>query len=340
MDSITHILLGGALAQAIAGRRAGFIAAFLLGGLAATAPDFDVFIRTGNVVRDHAIHRHFMHSIVMAPVLATVTWAIFMLLRRLRPSAGLLYLAAMAACISHTMLDALTSFGTVMFWPWTERRIALDVIAVIDPLYTLPLMAGVAAAFWKRSVRAAAAGLVLSTCYMGIAAVQHERAARVQQQLLASRGVTRTSQHRVLPQIGGIVLYRSIYIHDGRIFVDAIRPGVFGAGKVKPGGSLPVLAVDDLDPSPLPANIARDFGLFTWFCDGYVARSPDDPQLITDLRYALAPEEVRSVWGVKLETVDRPQWIMRVRWGYTRKLVTDIFRPTGYVAIAQRGVAP
>jgi inner membrane protein len=73
VDSITHIFLGSALVQALAGRRLGHARAFLLGAIAATLPDFDVLIHTGNEITRHALHRHFTHGLVMVPVLAAQT---------------------------------------------------------------------------------------------------------------------------------------------------------------------------------------------------------------------------------------------------------------------------
>jgi hypothetical protein len=88
--------------------------------------------------------------------------------------------------------------------------------------------------------------------------------------------------------------------------------------------------------------MARDFDRFAWFADGYVARSPSHPQLITDLRYALTPDGLESIWGVQLEDTAQPRWIMATRIGghYARRLLADIFRPTGYVNIAAIPPAP
>lgn len=70
MDPVTHIFLGAAVAQVAVARRTGYARAFFIGALAAALPDFDVFLHTGDVMRDHALHRHFMHSLVIVPALA------------------------------------------------------------------------------------------------------------------------------------------------------------------------------------------------------------------------------------------------------------------------------
>src|ERR1035437_8488117 len=104
MDSVTHVFLGGAVAQSIAGRRLG-PAAFFVGALAATLPDFDVFIHTGDVVRDHVLHRHFTHALVMTPVLAALAVLPFLCSRSLRDKWRAMYLAAFLACATHGALD-------------------------------------------------------------------------------------------------------------------------------------------------------------------------------------------------------------------------------------------
>src|ERR1041385_8138241 len=107
MDSLTHILLGGAIGQSLFPRRLGRLA-FSLGAMAATLPDFDVLIHTGNVVHNHSLHRHFMHSLLIIPLLATAAVVPFLLVKRLRSQWPVMLLVATLACLSHTLLDSLT----------------------------------------------------------------------------------------------------------------------------------------------------------------------------------------------------------------------------------------
>src|SRR5438309_445182 len=98
MDSVTHIFLGGAIAQLIAGRKMGMARAFVLGGLAATIPDFDVFIHTGDTMRDHALHRYFMHSLAIVPLLSLLAVLPFVLPRKRRGDFRIAFAAAFLAC--------------------------------------------------------------------------------------------------------------------------------------------------------------------------------------------------------------------------------------------------
>ena len=332
MDSITHIFLASALTQVAAGRRLGRTRAFLIGAIAATLPDLDIFIHTGNEMTNHALHRHFTHALVFVPVLAALALIPFLFHRKSRPLLGPLYLVAMLAGVSHTLLDVLTSYGTMIFWPFSQRRIALDIIAVTDPLYTLPLILGVWLAWKWRSARPAWAALLVSCTYLGIATWQHARALDAQSQLLASRHVSVPQNPRVLPQVGAVISYRSIYIDQGQIHADAIRVPFLAAPAFKPGGTLPVLAFADLHVPTAP-SAAKDFAAFAELADGFVARAPADPLLISDQRYTYFPEGLEPVWGLRLENTETPLFRITPRWNYLGKLARDLFRPGGYAAI-------
>lgn len=332
MDSVTHIFLGSAIVQAIAGKRLGHPRAFLIGALAATMPDADALLRTGNELTNHALHRHFMHSLILVPVLAAVAVVPFLFHRKSRPLLKLLYLAAVLACVSHTLLDTLTSYGTMILWPFSDRRWALDIIPVADPLYTLPLIAGVWLAWKRKSARCAAAALVVSCGYLSLATWQHARAAETQTELLTARHVSAAENPRVLPQVGAVVRYRSIYIDQGVIHADAIRVQLWGAASYKPGGTVARVTAGDLPP-PTAASAGHDLAVFSEMADGFIARSPSDPLLIADQRYTYTPEGLDPVWGVQLENTATAQFRITPRWNYFGKLFRDLFRPVGYIPI-------
>ena len=234
MDSFTHIVLGGAIGQAFFGRRLGKWA-FVIGAVAATVPDLDVFIHTGNAVNDHLIHRYFSHALLLAPVLAGITTAGFMLRKSLRPHALLIYLLCLIAVFSHIFLDACTSYGTLLLWPFAEQRAALDLVAVVDVFFTGILVAGVIVAWRRKSALAARVALVAALAYLGLAAVQHERALETQQQLIARRGQLDASNPRAIPQLGTTLNFRTLYLSGGKIFVDAVRVPPLGAGRCARG---------------------------------------------------------------------------------------------------------
>ncbi len=69
------------------------------------------------------------------------------------------------------MLDSLTLYGTQLFYPFSNYPVSLNMISIIDPLYTLPLVVGLVIAlrsrdFPQRRKHANQAGLILSSLYL------------------------------------------------------------------------------------------------------------------------------------------------------------------------------
>lgn len=98
------------------------------------------------------------------------------------------------ALVTHPLLDALTVYGTQLWWPLPPSPTRWSSVFIIDPLYTLPLLVAGVAAFrqgWRPPARRALAwGLALSTAYLGWsllakALVEHEAEAA-----LAARGLS------------------------------------------------------------------------------------------------------------------------------------------------------
>ena len=75
MDSVTQLVLGAAVGEAVMGRRVGN-RAVLWGAIAGTLPDLDVFVDKGDVVRNMVLHRAETHAYVWqalaSPFLAAV----------------------------------------------------------------------------------------------------------------------------------------------------------------------------------------------------------------------------------------------------------------------------
>jgi len=181
VDSLTQIALGAAVGTAVLGRKVGARAA-LWGAACGTLPDLDVLIPYGDPVRDFTYHRAESHSLfwltVASPFLAGVV-------ARLQRSAGAgfreWWLLVWLALITHALLDAFTVYGTQLLLPFSDYPVGLGSVFIIDPLYTVPLIVGLAAALRLRSrhpgraVRWNGAGLALSTLYLGwtVAAQSH-----------------------------------------------------------------------------------------------------------------------------------------------------------------------
>jgi inner membrane protein len=137
MDSITQIVLGASVAEAVGGKKLGGKAA-LWGAIAGTIPDLDVLLLNLYHPIDAALmHRGFSHSILFAltsaPILAWIVFNIYKKRYDLRTWGILFFLSI----VTHPILDMFTNYGTQFLWP-LKARITFNTIFVIDPLYTLP----------------------------------------------------------------------------------------------------------------------------------------------------------------------------------------------------------
>ncbi len=137
MDSLTQIVLGAAVAEAVGGKKLGNKAP-LWGAIAGTIPDLDVLLRFIYHPIDAAlVHRGFSHSILFAvlcsPIFAYVVHLIYKKKFEYRTWFWLFFLGI----ITHPMLDMFTNYGTQFLWP-LDYRITFNTVFVIDPLYTIP----------------------------------------------------------------------------------------------------------------------------------------------------------------------------------------------------------
>lgn len=159
MDSITQIVLGAACGEAVLGKKIGN-KALLFGAIGGTIPDLDVFIGRffyTNEIDIMLFHRGFMHSILFSVLGAFLFgWLTFKLYntgKRIHTTTlkdwMLLFFWSL---FTHSILDAFTPYGTQLFAPFSNYRVAFNNIAVADPAYTLPfLICSIVLLFFKRN---------------------------------------------------------------------------------------------------------------------------------------------------------------------------------------------
>ncbi|WP_339686266.1 metal-dependent hydrolase [uncultured Nonlabens sp.] len=138
MDSLTQIILGAAVGEAILGKKVGN-KAMLYGAIAGTIPDLDVAASYfTDTVTALSIHRGFTHSIVFSVLFAPILGWLVSRYETYKDFKGWSWLFFWAF-VTHPILDAHTTWGTQLFWPF-DLRLAFKTIFVIDPLYTLPFL--------------------------------------------------------------------------------------------------------------------------------------------------------------------------------------------------------
>lgn len=177
MDSLTQIVLGAAVGEAVLGKKIGN-KAMVFGAIAGTIPDLDVlsshFVDTVSALE---IHRGFTHSIVFSVVFGLLFgWLLSLWDKRasLKEWSWFWFLCF----VTHPLLDAHTTWGTQLFWP-LDLRLAYKNIFVIDPLYTLPFLVFLILAMLQKrgSIKRRRfnnLGLIVSSLYMLLTLVLKE----------------------------------------------------------------------------------------------------------------------------------------------------------------------
>ncbi len=315
MDPLTHVLLGSATARVVVARPLGQ-SAWLAAVAGALLPDVDALIRSSADPLLYAeFHRHFTHAVAFIPIggaLAALPW---LLARRTRPHWKAYVGAATAGYATHGLLDASTTYGTLLFWPFTDVRVSWNAISIVDPFFTLVLLIGVALSVWRKTRAPAAAALLVCAAYLTTGAVQRDRALDAQGRIAAVRGHDR-ARGAVFPGFGNNLVWRSLYRAGDTQYMDRIRVPWFGAPSWSPGPHLRILREEELPPEVLAdARLRRDFARFERFADGWVARAPSSPDVIGDARSSSTVERFEPVWGIGFtQGRDVPiEWVVRSR---------------------------
>ena len=176
MDSLTQIVLGAAVGEAILGKKVGN-KAILWGAIAGTLPDLDVFMRIFvDALTATEMHRSFSHSFLFSFIFAPIFgWIAFKCHKNESADWNGWTKLMFGSIVTHPLLDAHTNWGTQLFWPM-DYRVAYKNIFIVDPLYTVPFMILLICAMrLKRDDPKRRMynkwGLIISTSYMALTLV-------------------------------------------------------------------------------------------------------------------------------------------------------------------------
>ena len=198
MDSVTQIVLGAAVGEAVCGRKIGN-KAMVIGAIAGTIPDLDVLLRPFvDVVQELYYHRSFTHSIVFAVLFSPLfAWLTMKLLNRWDDAKQVTFKEwfwlYFLGFFTHAILDCFTTWGTKLFYPITDYSVAFYSVFVIDPLYTIPFaLCLVLAAFAKRDSKKRSTynyiGIAISSVYLLIGLINKGIANDIFEKNLAEEG--------------------------------------------------------------------------------------------------------------------------------------------------------
>ncbi len=282
------------------------------------APDIDILLRLISDTFYLQHHRGITHSLLMLPLWC---WLIAALLRRRHSTIPAWWIGA--ALLLHIILDMITSFGTMILAPVSDWRATLDLVFIIDPLFTacllLPLLCGL---LWRKHVRHfAIMALLLMSTYLGITACLHQQALDLVRE-----------RHPAASDIIALPLPFSPFHwqliaryanHYRRSFVD-LWPAFIGSGAffsssfiAKYGGDIPRIGTMQWQRLPameavaLPAN-TPGISFYRWFARFPVLLSADAQQLeFGDLRFGAGVPGVTSPFRLRVKTGTQPKaWLI------------------------------
>lgn len=140
MDSVSHILIGAAIGEVTLGKKIGRWG-MLIGAIAKTFPDFDLFY-TG--LEDPFLymchHRGHTHSLFWESLYAVPLAYLCYIFFRKKVSFKQMLITWLACLYGHSLLDWFTNYGTRLWLPFTNESFALNTIAIIDIVFTAPML--------------------------------------------------------------------------------------------------------------------------------------------------------------------------------------------------------
>ena len=156
MDTLTHALSGALLARATASRDApprSLPRRIAAGFLAAAAPDLDIVFSLFGPLTYLENHRGITHSILLLPLWAfLLAWLLAKILREPGGWRALYGVSAMGLG-AHIAGDLITSFGTIIFAPFSDWRAGIGTTFIIDLWFTGIILVGLGTAWYWRGTR-------------------------------------------------------------------------------------------------------------------------------------------------------------------------------------------
>ncbi|HEX2710473.1 MAG TPA: metal-dependent hydrolase [Candidatus Deferrimicrobium sp.] len=205
MDTVTHGLTGWLVARALPDKWKGEHPAIATAvvALGSVLPDADHAASLLGSELYLRIHRGLSHSLLGIFVSSLVVALLFARFGKWKDPKRL-FLLALVGQVSHVVLDLLNAYGTQVFQPFSDARLSLDLLFVVDLLFSGIVIAGLALSRGGRAGRARVAMASLAV-YVGIAALLHGRAVDLVRDAAVRSGV-RVVTASALPQLPSVSL--------------------------------------------------------------------------------------------------------------------------------------
>ena len=217
MDIVTHAISGALIAYALP-QRPKVRFGILFFALAACVPDLDILFCTTPALFLN-LHRGISHSIFVAPLLALLLALLAYPLRRASTpqafSLRTLWLLSLVCLLVHIALDCITTYGTMIFLPFSDFRVRLNAVFIVDVFLTLPLLVLFCICAFKRigCRKIACAGLVWMVLYPGLCLALSSWAGHSLAGNLRAQGRT-IHELVLLPDFFTPLYWRALYVEE------------------------------------------------------------------------------------------------------------------------------
>ena len=298
MDPVSQGTVGAAFAQSSA-NKTNIVKVGFIGFLAGLAPDLDILIRSeSDPILFLEYHRQFTHSLFFIPFGSLIVALLIFPFVNGSMTIKTVYIASFLGYATHGLLDACTSYGTLLFWPFSDERVTWNNISIVDPIFTIPILIllGIAIKTKKRIFSFFAIGWVIF--YLSLGFFQYERTLSAAFKLADSRGHN-PERMTLKPSFGNLILWKSIYQHGDNFYVDAIRSIQSITWCL--GDSIRIFDYENHLPNlDKESQQSKDIERFRWFSQNYLGYDKEK-SLITDIRYSMIPNQITPMWGLLID---------------------------------------
>ena len=284
MDSLTQATLGAAVAHACWHRQLGR-SALLWGAALGTLPDLDVVVYPflDNIQKlywhrgeSHSLLFALFGSLLLGWLFCKTFWKEKLTIKRATLGLGIIF-------ITHYAIDVFNLYGTQLLAPFSRHGFSLGNMFIIDPLYTVPLLAGVIIAGitrGKTGLRANWTGLILSSVYVLFSLGAHTYADHIFKRQLAARDIeVQASLTGATPM--NTLLWRHLARTREEIYI-----GYFSLIADSPEQAIRFDRVPRNAHLVQPYRGQRSLKVLEWFSQGFwVAQSREGGVTIADLRF-------------------------------------------------------
>ncbi|MBK9284648.1 MAG: metal-dependent hydrolase [Sphingobacteriaceae bacterium] len=223
MDSVSHIVIGAAIGEKFLGKKIGRWG-LLLGGIAKSIPDFDLFYTGLNDPRAYMCeHRAHTHSLFIEILYALpIAWLLLKIFKD-KISFSRWYLFLITCLWGHSILDWFTNFGTQLLLPFDNGSYSIHTLSIVDLLFTLPmLLLFLTAIFIKKNIafrqKLAKYSLIWCGLYLSFTFINKYQANNIASKSIQENNIPATN-YISNPTMLNNILWYALASNDSTIFI-------------------------------------------------------------------------------------------------------------------------